>query len=118
MTTPDVLKVRALADSTPAPTAPIEPSPALIGQISLTLTALATIVSFIWHKDFTSIVPALGVLATAVIGAVLAIEHGLKYRTFTRAKLVYNDQLLNAHVSKAQIASMVPVGTVMNASQP
>lgn len=109
----------SLADSTPDPTAPISPSPALVGQITLTLTAVATIVSFIWHKDFTSIVPALGTVAVAGIGAALAIEHGLKYRTFTRAKLVYNDQVLNAHATKAHIAlqAATPLATTLTTPQ-
>lgn len=99
-------------DVTPAPdpSAPVAPTASLVGQITLTLTALATIVAFIWHKDYSSLVPALGTVATALIGAALAIEHAIKYRTFTRAQLVYNDQRLSTHVVRQQATN---IGTAL-----
>lgn len=74
------------------PELPTEPLTSVQTQIGLALTALAGVVAFIFHKDFSPIVPALTVVAFAGYGATVSIARAMKHRTVVNAQLAVHDQ--------------------------
>lgn len=71
----------------PANVLPSEPLTSVQSQIGLLLAALAALAAFIFHKDFSSIVPALTTVAFAAYGGSIAIARAWKHDTNVKATL-------------------------------
>lgn len=57
-----------------------EPMVSVQSQIGLVLTALASVIAFVFHKDYAPIVPAITTVAFAIYGAAIAISRAIKHK--------------------------------------
>jgi hypothetical protein len=69
------------------PVIPDEPLTSVQSQVGLLLAAVATLISFIFHKDFSPLVPALTTLAFTIYGSAVALARAWKHRTIVQARL-------------------------------
>lgn len=74
------------------PDPPTEPPISVQTQIGMLLTAIAALITFIFHKDFSATVPAVTTLAFAGYGAAAAIARAMKHRTNVQATVAARDQ--------------------------
>lgn len=91
------------SDLPPTPTVDTsEPMTSVQTQTGLLLTAAATVVAFVFHKDFSSLVPPLTVLAFSVFGAAAALARAWKHSTVVKAQTHAQSVALDAWVTKQQ----------------
>lgn len=79
------------APPTPLPVPP-EPPVSVQSQVGMLVIAVLTVLSFIFHKDYSNAVPAVTTCALAVYGAAVSIARALKYRTTAMAVMTHNAQ--------------------------
>jgi len=79
-----------------------EPMVSIQSQLGLLVTAILTVLGFVFHKDLGDLAAPLGVIALAVYGAAVAIARAMKHRTVVTAKTA---------------AQSINVGAVANAQQ-
>jgi hypothetical protein len=65
-------------------------------QVGMILTAVAAIIAFIFHKDFSAVVPAVTTLAFAVYGAAVAVARAWKHNTVVQAQVALQGMKLGA----------------------
>lgn len=63
-------------------------------QAGLVLTAVASLVAFIFHKDFTSVVPSVTILAFAIYGAAASIARAWKVHAVAQATVALHSMKL------------------------
>lgn len=83
------------------PSLPNEPMTSVQSQLGLLLAAIAALIAFIFHKDFSSIVPAISTLAFAVYGASVAIARAVKHRTVVQAQVALHSIKVDASLAPA-----------------
>ena len=89
-----------------APPPSDEPLTSVQSQIGLFVVAVFTVIAFIFHKDFSSIVPAVTTLALASYGAAVAIARAIKHRTIVQATMYHNQQRLDAWATSQQQSNL------------
>lgn len=92
-----------------------EPLTSVQSQIGLLLTAVATLIAFVFHKDFSTVVPAVTTLAFAVYGAAVAISRAIKHRTVVQAQVALHDQQLGLWADRREVAPREQIQAAFNA---